>query len=132
MDNSRKDVLRQCAVVAAGELVCAGIMVGIYGAVGHYSHKVLWGALAGSGLALINFFALAVFATLAADKAEAGDVAGGQKLLKGSYPVRLLVVAALAVVLAKTGAFNVLALVLPLGFVHLILMLWSFFRKKGG
>lgn len=131
MDSSRKDVLRQMAVVSAGQLIFAGIMIGIYAALGYYSQKILWSVLAGSGLAIINHFVLCVVATLAADKAEAGDVAGGQKLLKGTYPIRLLVLAAALVVLAKTGAFDVLALALPVTFVHLTVMLWSFFSKKG-
>ena len=131
MDSSRKEVLRQLAVVAVGEVVCLGIMLGIYGALGCFTTKVLLGGLVGAALALLNFFAMAVAATLAADKAEKGDVAGGQKLLKGSYPVRLIVLAAALVILAKTGAFDVLALVLPLAFVHIVVMLWGFFRKKG-
>ena len=131
MQDSRKDVLRQLAVVAIGEAVCLGIMLGVYAAVGYWSSKVLLGGIVGALLAVLNFFAMAMVATLAADKAEAGDVTGGQKMLKGSYPVRLLALAAVLVVLAKTGVFDVLALVLPLAFVHMVMMLWGFFRKKG-
>ena len=78
-----------------------------------------------------NFFFMAVAATLAADKAEAQDVEGGKKLMKSAYPIRLLVLAVLLILLAKSGYFDVLALALPLLFVRPILTLAEFFRKKG-
>lgn len=131
MDSSRKEVLRQLAVVAAGEVICLGAMLGVYAALGFFSSKVFLGGVIGAVLALLNFFAMAMVATLAADKAEAGDVKGGEKMLKSSYPLRLLALAAVLVVLAKTGIFDVLALVLPLAFVHIVIMIWGFFRKKG-
>jgi len=58
-------------------------------------------------------------------------VASGQKLLKGSYPIRLLVLAVVLILCAKSGFFDVLALVLPLLFVRPIITIAEFFRKKG-
>ena len=76
-----------------------------------------------------NFFALAVVVTLASDKAEAGDPLAGQKLMKSSYPIRLLVMAGILILCAKSGVFDVLALVLPLVFVRPILTIAEFFKK---
>ena len=78
-----------------------------------------------------NFFFMAVIATLAADKAQAQDVEGGQKLMKSSYPIRILLLAGLLVVCAWSGYFDILALALPLLFVRPIIMVCEFFGKKG-
>ena len=89
------------------------------------------GGLVGFLVAAGNFFSLAVVATIAADKAEAGDPASGQKLMKSSYPIRLLAMAGVLILCAKSGVCDVIALVLPLLFVRPILTIAEFFRKKG-
>ena len=131
MTQSRRLVLKETAWVAAGEAVCVALMYGVYAILGKFGLTVLLGGLAGGMLATANFFFLAVIATLAADRAEAQDVAGGQKLMKGSYPIRLLVLAALLILCAKSGFFDVIALVLPLVFVRPVLTIAEFFKKKG-
>ena len=69
---------------------------------------------------------------LAADKAESKDVKGGTVLMRSSYIFRLLVLFVLLVVCAKSGIFNLIALVLPLVFVRPVLTVAEFFRKKEG
>ena len=103
MTESRKIVLRQTVRIAIGEAVCLVLMYGIYALLHKLALPVILGGLAGTLLAVGNFFFMAMVATLAADKAEAQDVEGGQKLLKGSYPVRLLVLAAALVLCARIG-----------------------------
>lgn len=131
MTDSRKLVLRETAVIAIGEIICVALMCGVYALIGKFSFSVLWGGLVGLLVATGNFFFLAVIATLAADRAENQDVAGGQKLMKSSYPIRLLVMAGVLILCAKSGYFDVIALVLPLVFVRPILTIAEFFRKKG-
>ena len=131
MTDSRKLVLRETAVIAIGEIICVALMCGVYALIGKFSFSVLWGGLVGLLVATGNFFFLAVIATLAADRAENQDVAGGQKLMKSSYPIRLLVLAGLLILCAKSGVFDVIALVLPLLFVRPVLTIAEFFRKKG-
>ena len=55
----------------------------------------------------------------------------GQKLMAGSYPIRLLVLAGALFLCAKSGVFDLIALVLPLLFVRPILTIAEFFSKKG-
>ena len=105
-------------------------MCGVYALIGKFALSVLLGGLVGLLVATGNFFGLAVVATLAADKAEAGDPASGQKLMKSSYPIRLLVMAGILILCAKSGVFDVLALVLPLVFVRPILTIAEFFKKE--
>lgn len=127
--DSRKIALHETAIVAAGVTICAAAMVGIFALLGLYRPDVLLGAAAGSLLAVGNFFAMAVIATLAADRAEAQDVEGGKKMLQASYPIRMLCLMAALVICAKSGYFNVVALVLPLAFVRPTITLAEFFRK---
>ena len=131
MTESRKLVLKETAIVAIGEIICVAAMCLVYALLGKFAASVLLGGLVGLVIATGNFFFMAVAATLAADKAEAQDVEGGKKLMKSSYPIRMLVMAALLILCAKSGVFDVLALVLPLLFVRPVITIAEFFRKKG-
>ncbi len=126
----RKIVFRETAVIAIGEAIGVAAMIGLFALLGYFDLSVLWGGLAGGLLAILNFFMMAVVASLGADRAKAGDVEGGQKLIKGSFPIRLLVLAVLLFAFAKSGVFHVLALVIPLVFPRPILLVAEFFRKK--
>ena len=130
MTESRKIVFQETGIIAIGEAVCVALMCGVYALISKFSMSVLLGGIVGAVLATGNFFFLAVVATLAADRAEAQNVEGGKKLMKSSYPIRLLVLAGLLILCAKSGYFDVLALVLPLVFVRPVLTVAEFFRKK--
>lgn len=129
--DSRKIVFKETAIVLVGQAICVAVMCGIYGMLGYFSTKVLLGGIAGALLAVLNFFFMAVGVSLAADRAQQQDVLDGQKLLKQIYPIRLLLLALILVACAKSGWFDILALVLPLLFVRPILTIAEFFRKKG-
>ena len=133
MEQSRKDVLKQTGLIAIGQAVGTAIMIAVYLILQKFEMKVLWGALVGNVLAIGNFLFMAIIATLAADRAKNQDVEGGQKLMKASYPIRLLALAAVLALCAWKGKalFDLVALVLPLAFTHLTAMLVSFFQKKG-
>lgn len=132
MTNFRKLVGKEIAFIAAGEAVCVAVMYLVYFLMGKFGPSVLLGGLLGLVLATGNFVALAVAATLAADRAQAQDVAGGQKLMGISSPLRLFALAVILFLCAKSSVFDVIALVLPLLFVRPILMVGEFFRKKEG
>ena len=131
MVESRKIVLRETALIAIGEAVCCGIMVGVFALTGFFTLSVLWGALIGFALTVANFFLMAVGTALAADKAEENNAAAGKNLIRGSLGLRYIALFVILFLLAKSGVCNVLALVLPLAFVRPVLMLMEFFRKKG-
>jgi len=92
---------------------------------------VLLGGLVGGALAVLNFFAIAVVTTIAADRAENQDVEGGKKLVQSSYPIRMLALAVILFACIKSGYFDILALLLPLIFVRITITVAEFFRKKG-
>ena len=129
--DSRKLVFRETVVVLIGEAVCTGVMFGIFALLSRFDSTVLLGGIVGAALSVLNFFFMAVIASLAADKAQQQDVEQGQKLVKMSNPIRLLVLAVILIACAKSGKCNVLALVLPLLFVRPTLTVGEFFKKKG-
>ena len=128
---SRKIVYRETGVVAVGVAVCTAVMMLVFALAGFFDLSVLWGGLAGAALSIGNFFFMALGTSLAADKAENQDVNGGTLLVRNSYMLRLIVLFVVLVVCAKTGVFNLIALVLPLVFVRPTLTAVEFFRKKG-
>lgn len=131
MTESRKLVLKETALIAGGELICVALMCGVYALMGKFGIPVLLSGLVGALLATANFFFLAVVASLAADRAQTQDVADGQKMIRISYLIRLLVLAVLLILCAKSGFFDLLALLLPLVFMRPVLTITDFFRKKG-
>lgn len=131
MTQSRKYVLKETLIVLLGEGIALALMFGVYALLGKIGIPVLLGGIVGAVLAVGNFFFMAVVVTLAADKAEQQDAEGGKKLVKGSYPIRILALAAILFLCGRSGCFDILALVLPLLFVRPILTITEFFRKKG-
>ena len=129
--DSRKIVFKETAVIAIGEVICVAVMIGVFALLGRLDLSVVLGGSFGGVLAILNFFFMAVGASLAADKAENQNVKGGQGILKSSMLLRYVVLFLVLFALAKSGICNRLALVLPLVFVRPVLSVGEFFRKKG-
>ena len=129
---SRKFVFRQTGILAAGQALCTAAMIGVFALIGKFDTSVLLGGIVGGLIATANFFFMSLFVTLAADKAEAQDVAGGQKLIQLSYMGRMLALFLILFLCAKSGKFHLLALVILLVFTRPILTVSELFKKKGG
>lgn len=129
--NARKFILRETAFLAIGELVCIGAMIGIFALLGYLNYTVILGGILGGILAVGNFFFMAISSNAAADKAVEQDVKQGQAMIKTSYYGRMLVIAVLMFLFAKSGHCNLLAMGCPLVFVFPILTVIEFFRKSG-
>lgn len=130
--DSRKIVFQETAIVTAGQVVCTGIMLGIFALLGKFDRSVLLGGIAGSALAIANFFVMALVTSVAADKAEKQDVKGGQSMIQLSYIGRMVALFLVLILCARSGLFNVLTLVIPLVFVRPTLSVAEIFKKKGG
>ena len=128
---SKNTAFRETAPVLLGQLLCTAVMIGIFALAGKFQLSVLLGGLVGALIAIANFFIMSFVANLAADKAEAQDVAGGQKLIHLSYLGRMIGMFLVLILCAKSGYFHVLALVLPLAFTRPILTIAEIFKKKG-
>lgn len=127
--DSRKFVIKQSLLILAGQAVCVSIMIGIFALLGKFDQRVLLGGIFGGLIATLNFFFMAIAATIASDKAVAQDVKGGQATIQISYIARLAVMAVVLFALVKSGLCDVFALVLPLVFTRPVLTLIEFFRK---
>ena len=128
---SKNTAFRETAPVLLGQLLCTAVMIGIFALAGKFQLSVLLGGLVGALIAIANFFIMSFVANLAADKAEAQDVAGGQKMIQLSYMGRMLGMFLVLIVLGKSGYFHALSLVLPLAFTRPILTIAEIFKKKG-
>lgn len=129
---SRKALFRQTGIMAAGMAVCTTGMVGVFALLGHWDTSVLLGAVAGGTLSVLNYCAMALCADLAADKAAAQDVKGGQALLQVSYIGRMIGLFLVWYLCVQSGLIDPVALVLPVLFTQPILTATEFFGKTGG
>jgi len=130
--DGRKELLRQTGIVALGEVLGVAAMMGIFALLGAFDMGVLWGGIVGGLVAIANFFVMAIGVNIAADKAQNQDVKGGQAAIKGSYLLRMILMAVILFAFAKSGICNVIALVVPLIFVRFTLTVAEFFRRKPG
>ena len=131
MDN-RKYVLSQVLIVLIGELALSALMIGIFAILGYWDFSVVLGAVAGAVIATLNHLVLVLGVMAAASKAEKQDVKGGQMLVQMSYMGRLIGLFLVLVLCAKSGIFNLIALVIPLVFTRPVLTIAEYFNKKGG
>lgn len=129
--DSRKFVLKETAIVALGQALCVAAMIGIFALLGAFNRSVLVGGIAGGILAVLNFLFMAISASIAADKAQAQNVKGGQATITGSYFLRMALLFVVLFALVKSGLCNVITAVLPLAFTRPILTIAEFFRKSG-
>ena len=129
--NAKNTAFRETRNVLIGQILCSAAMIAVFAVLGYYQRSVLLGGIAGAVIATANYFFMSFFANRAADKAEAQDVAGGQKLIQLSYMGRMLAMFLALIVLAKSGFCHPLALVLPLAFTRPILTIAEIFNKKG-
>ena len=129
--NAKNTAFQETRNVLIGQILCSAAMIAVFAVLGYYQRSVLLGGIAGAVIATANFFFMSFFANRAADKAEAQDVAGGQKLIQLSYMGRMLGMFLALIVLAKSGFCHPLALVLPLAFTRPNLTIAEIFNKKG-
>lgn len=132
MEN-RKYILSQSLTMLIGELILSAVMVAVFAVLGYYETGVLLGAVVGSLIATLNHTVLIIGVLSASKKAENQDVKGGQAAIQMSYMGRLLGLFLILVLCAKSGVFNLLALVIPLLFARPLLTVSDHFnQKKGG
>ena len=129
--DSRKYVLKQTVVIALGQVICVGAMIGIFALLGQLNRGVILGGIVGGVLSVVNFLVMAIFAMIAADKAVEQDVKGGKATVRMSMIVRVALLAIVLFAFAKSGLCNVFAMVLPLAFTRPILTVATFFEKAG-
>ena len=130
-----KDVLHQTGRLALALLVCVGAMLGVYVLLGKFTTSVFLGAVIGSVLAIGNFLSLSITVSNALDRAARDqDPQRAQLSIQASSVVRLLVLAAIYILLFRAEVCDPVAALIPLLLAQAALKLVEFFRKddKGG
>ena len=112
-------VRRMLLTFAATELVCSGLMVGVFALLGQYTPQVAVGAIVGSVLAVANFAVLSIGVEKSVEVFDReGNPAGAKLAVQLSSSVRLLVMAAVIFVLLKAGVGEPVSMILPLLFTR--------------
>lgn len=127
---SKRQVCRELAVFALGELIVLALVCAGFAIAGRWSGQVLAGAAVGAALAAANYALTAVGVFKAAEKAEAGDPASGQRTITLSMLGRYLLMIGVLVAGAKSGRCNVIAMVIPLLMFRPLLYAAELFRRK--
>lgn len=125
----RKFIKQKLILLTISECVLVLLMSLVFVTFDRFDFTVVIGGLAGAVLAIANFFFLAMAADSAADSAVAQDVKTGKNKMRSSYMMRMIVIFAILLVLAKTGVANPIALVIPFFVVKPLIMVDEFFRK---
>ena len=120
--------LRSLLLVAAGQLVLSGLMLGVYFAIGRLDMKILYSVATGTGLYLLNLGIMGFF-LLRASKAD--NTAKAKLYAGGTYGLRMVALLVVLVLLLKTGRFDPLATLIPLCFIRISIFITEYFRKKG-
>ena len=126
-------VRRMLLTFAATELVCSGLMVGVFALLGKYTPQVAVGAIVGSVLAVANFAVLSIGVEKSVETFDReGNPAGAKLAVQLSSSVRLLVMAAVIFVLLKAGVGEPVSMILPLLFTRIrtLVMSWTTKERK--
>lgn len=130
-----RDILHQVTRLTIAMIICVGIMLGIYALLGIFTRSVLVGAVVGLLLSIGNFVSLSITVSNALDRAARdNDPQRAQLSIQASSVVRLLVLAAIYILLFRAKLCDPIAALLPLLLAQGVLKLVEFFRndKEGG
>lgn len=130
-----RDILHQVTRLTIAMIICVGIMLGIYALLGIFTRSVLVGAVVGLLLSIGNFVSLSITVSNALDRAARdNDPQRAQLSIQTSSVIRLLVLAAIYILLFRVKLCDPIAALLPLLLAQGVLKLVEFFRndKEGG
>ena len=130
-----RDILHQVTRLTIAMIICVGIMLGIYALLGIFTRLVLVGAVVGLLLSIGNFVSLSITVSNALDRAARdNDPQRAQLSIQASSVIRLLVLAAIYILLFRAKLCDPIAALLPLLLAQGVLKLVEFFRndKEGG
>lgn len=124
-------VRRMLLTLAVTELVCSGLMVGVFALLGRYTPQVAVGAIVGSVLAVANFAVLSIGVEKSVETFDRESNPAGAKLaVQMSSSVRLLVIAVVVFALLKAGVGEPVSMILPLLFTRVGTMAMSRTAKE--
>ena len=131
MEEARKTVFHETAIIAVGEVIGVAVMLAVFALLGRLDRTVVLGGIIGGLLAVGNFLMMAINVSLAADKAAQQNVKAGKAMVSTSYVTRMVVLFVILFACVKSGLCNVIACVVPLLFVRVTITVAEFMRKSG-
>ena len=131
MEDARKTVFHETAIIAVGEVIGVALMLVVFALLGRLDRAAVLGGIIGGVLAVGNFLMMAINVSLAADKAAQQNVKAGKAMVSTSYVTRMVVLFVILFACVKSGLCNVIACVVPLLFVRVTITVAEFMRKSG-
>ena len=118
-------------ILSIAELICVGIMAGIFAMLGYFHWNVIVGGIVGLLLTVGNFFVRAISTQIAVNQAQEQNANTGKATVRFSYFGRIAVIFAVLAAFAATEWGHPLALVIPLLLERPILTFADYFGRKG-
>lgn len=117
-------VKKETARIAAGCILLSVVMVGIFALCGRFDLTVLWGALLGTGYAILNFFLMAY----TIQKGTESTHTQAKAKIQISYTLRTLFMLAVGIMGMALPCFNWLAVLLPFVFPRITIYLMQILK----
>lgn len=128
MDETKKTVIREGSFIAVVVAFLSAIMELIFLLIGEWDYTVLLGNLVGAAVAITNFFLMEI--TIC--KSVGMDPAYVKKKFTRSYMLRLILMAACAILVVVLPCFNSIAGLIPLLFPSIGAVIRPFLRRIMG
>ena len=119
----RKEIIRMCIGVS----VMSVIMIAGFAVFGRFDISVLYGALLGTTVTLLNFFFLALSVSHVVNK---HDEKNAKLFMNISYFLRIILIAVTVAVAIKFPFFNAISVILPFVFERLVIMIIHMRNEK--
>ena len=123
---NKNPIVMQLLHVIIGQVICAGLMLGVFALINKFDLSVLFGGIVGTVLAIGNFFFMVVGLL---NLTDGSDVTKVKLFTQVSFMIRTAAVFGLAVVAIKFGKCNAIATLLPLLFPRVVLGVEQFILK---
>ena len=122
-----KNLLKEVKNMTIGVVALSLVMVGVFAVCGYFSYQVVFGALFGDFVCILNFYLLANCVSKAVEK----DEKSAKAYMSSTYTLRMLVIAVAIIVAIKNPQyFNYLATAIPLLFPRIVIMFFDFLKNK--
>lgn len=111
----KKEVIRMCAGIS----VMSVLMLLVFALFGRFDTPVLYGAILGTGITVLNYFLLALSVSYIANATPEK----AKLFMHISYFLRIILIAAAVACAIRLPFFNYIAAVLPLIFERLVIII---------
>lgn len=127
MNKEHKAIFREQLPVFFCQIILCAIMVLVFLLIGRLTAAVLWGALAGTAVSLLNYAAM-IFSLLKAEECDSPQ--RGQLKVQGNYILRTILMVAALLLSVKLAKTDPIATLLPIVLMRIALFIGGFMIKK--